>query len=262
MNYVSSNLEGGLGNYLFQISAGYALSLRDNKKYICFLNDVKRGHTHISKYFDNIFRNINFTEFKFNSINYNELNFHYNEIPFFNENINLIGYFQSENYFINYSKEIRNLFSIDSKTYEILNQKYSNIINSEKTCSLHVRRGDYLYFPNHHPTLNVEYYKEASKHFPSDFLYVIFSDDINWCKSNLDFLNNKIFIEDNLDYQDMYLMSMCKNNIIANSSFSWWGAWMNKNENKKVIAPKNWFGAFLLNTHDTKDLYCKDWILI
>jgi hypothetical protein len=99
------------------------------------------------------------------------------------------------------------------------------------------------------------------KKMGNDKYYIIFSDDISWCKENLSFLNNKIFIEGNTDFQDLYLMSKCKNNIIANSSFSWWGAWLNTNKDKIVIAPKKWFG--ISNSHlDTSDLYCNNWVTI
>ena len=89
--------------------------------------------------------------------------------------------------------------------------------------------------------------------------FLIFSDDIVWCKNN--FVGDKfIFIEGEEDYIDLWLMSLCNHNIIANSSFSWWGAWLNKNNNKTVIAPKNWFGPN--KKLDPTDLYCKDWLVI
>jgi hypothetical protein len=89
-------------------------------------------------------------------------------------------------------------------------------------------------------------------------LFLIFSDDIEWCKSNLDFIKNKIFISGNLDYQDLYLMSMCNHNIISNSSFSWWGAWLNNHKNKKVIYPSRWFNF----SADTSEIGGENWIKI
>ena len=88
---------------------------------------------------------------------------------------------------------------------------------------------------------------------------MVFSDDLDWCKET--FLGNRFtFISGNRDYQDLFLMSMCKNNIIANSSFSWWGAWLNTNLNKKVIAPKKWFGPQLSLSSD--DIYPNTWEII
>ena len=92
-----------------------------------------------------------------------------------------------------------------------------------------------------------------------DITYLIFSNDIEWCKKN--FIGNQfIFIEGEKDYIDLWLMSLCKNNIIANSSFSWWGAWLNTNSDKKVITPKNWFGPAI--NHSTQDLIPEKWFMI
>ena len=111
--------------------------------------------------------------------------------------------------------------------------------------------------------MGINYYLNSLNYLKSitnsNFKIFVFSDDIKWCEENFGFLNNKTFISDNKDYEDLYLMSMCKNNIIANSTFSWWGAWLNKNENKQVIIPSKWFG--ISNSHlNTNDLYCDKWI--
>ncbi len=135
-------------------------------------------------------------------------------------------------------------------------------MSSDNTCSIHVRRGDYLNSPNHHPVQNMNYYMKAIKQMPKDSIFLIFSDDISWCKANFPDVPEKfIFVEGNADYEDLLLMSLCKNNIMCNSTFSWWGAWLNKNPNKKVIAPSVWFGPAYAN-HNTEDLYCEGWIKI
>ena len=105
----------------------------------------------------------------------------------------------------------------------------------------------------------MEYYRSAVDLIGKEKLFFIFSDDINWCKNNFDFIENKFFIENNKDYEDLILMSLCSHNIIANSSFSWWGAWLNSNPNKIIISPKKWFGN-KYNFHNTKDLYNEKWI--
>jgi hypothetical protein len=103
---------------------------------------------------------------------------------------------------------------------------------------------------------------KAIKKMPKDSVFLIFSDDIQWCKENFPDMPEKFrFIEGNKDYEDLYIMSHCKNNIIANSSFSWWGAWLNSNLEKTIIAPATWFGPTLQN-NDTTDLYCEGWIKI
>jgi hypothetical protein len=257
--YVSSHISNGLGNNLFQIAAAYGISNRDNKVPVFEFDNTYRQHSSIEIYVDNIFRNLIFVNKLTNFLTYNEINFEYNEIPKIDQNLKIFGYFQSEKYFYNCKEEILKIFDIDETNKKYLETKYNSVLDKD-TCSLHIRRGDYLKSNGAHPIIDLNYYKNALLNFNKDTTYLIFSDDINWCKQNFNFLQNKIFIENSKDYQDLYLMSLCNNNIIANSTFSWWGAWLNKNKNKKIIAPLNWFGAN--RNHNTKDLYCKNWIVI
>lgn len=250
---------GGLGNYLFQIATAYSISLRDNKKFICDINDIYSPHKTYNNYTPNIFRKLIFTSINQPLPIINEIGFEYNEIPKINDNFKLNGYYQSEKYFKNYKDEIINLFKIDNDTKEYLLKKYSDVILLD-TCSIHVRRGDYLKFPDIHPTQNIDYYHQSVKLMGDDKYYLIFSDDIEWCQNNFNFIKNKIYIRDNSDYQDLYLMSLCKNNIIANSTFSWWGAWLNENTDKIIISPKIWFGK--KTNYNTEDIIPKNWIKI
>ena len=140
-----------------------------------------------------------------------------------------------------------------------MNEKYKSLFN-KNTVSLHIRRGDYVNLSDHHLLLDISYYKNAVNMFKNIEKVVVFSDDIEWCKENLDIKNTE-FIENETDIVDLYLMSQCTHNIIANSSFSWWGAWLNKNDNKKVIAPKKWFGPKRNDLND-KDIIPETWIRI
>ncbi len=249
---------GGLGNIMFQVATTYSISLRDNKEMICDTKDMMVPHKPYTFYIDNILRKVKFSDKLINHTHIGEGGFNYSPIPKLDGDIKLIGYFQSEKYFITYKNEILDLFEIDDNTKNNLINKYGHILNQD-TCSIHVRRGDYLNLQNYHPTQPINYYKKAIKIIGDDKHFLIFSDDIKWCEENFNFLKNKTFVLGNLDYEDLYLMSMCKNNIIANSSFSWWGAWLNKNENKQVIIPSKWFG--ISNSHlNTNDLYCNKWI--
>ena len=255
---VSVNLMGGLGNNLFQISCAYAYSLKNKKE--LFLNNKKSGIVHgsLDSYKSNILKNINFSSEQMKNFKvYSEPFFNYNEIPFIDGNLLIQTYFQSEKYFKEYETEIRKLFLYSCDLSSSLN----NILNNNITCSIHVRRGDYLNYPNAHPTQNVAYYMKALKKIPNECVCLVFSDDIKWCKENFPEIEGKfVFIEGNKDYEDLFLMSQCNHNIIANSSFSWWGAWLNKNENKIVVAPSKWFGVG--SNYNTKDLYCNNWIKI
>jgi hypothetical protein len=260
MNYVISNLMGGIGNCLFQIATGYSASIRDNKEFFCNSKIPSNPHNPISTYLDNILRNIKFSDKNIDETHYNEKGFNFTQIPSVKNNLRLTGYFQSEKYFIENRDLILELFGIDKHTEVLLNEKYSHLFNS-KTCSIHVRRNDYVKLQEYHTLLDVNYYIDAVNIIGNDCQYIIFSDDIDWCKKNLTFIKNPYFVEGDLDYQNLYLMSFCDNNIIANSSFSWWGAWLNKNDSKIVISPKIWFGE--KNKHlITDDLYCHNWVKI
>jgi len=130
---------------------------------------------------------------------------------------------------------------------------------STSMVSVHVRRGDYLKLSDHHPACTLEYYDKAMSKFDG-CKFLIFSDDKKWCLENFNKENCEISFNSDA-VEDLQLMSLCDHHIIANSSFSWWGAWLGRNKDKKVIAPKEWFGP-AKNDHNTKDLYCKDWIVL
>ena len=261
MEEVSVKLIGGLGNYLFQIAAALSYSKKYNKKLVLTTDDSIVIHKHIDIYKHNILNSVeliqnkDFGDFKM----FNENGFNYKEIPEIPGNIYLNGYFQSEKYFKGYSEEIRKLFSYPQDYIDAIKEKYKYQL-SENTCSIHVRRGDYLNLPNHHPVQNMNYYMKSIKQMPKDSMFLIFSDDISWCKQNFPDLPEKFkFIEGNNDHEDLLLQSLCKNNIIANSTFSWWAAWLNANVDKKIIIPKEWFGS--ANSHfNIDDLYCENWI--
>jgi hypothetical protein len=260
MSIASTKLMGGLGNYMFQISAAYSIAKRDGKELICDYSDHMVPHKPFSEYTNNLFRKIKFSNNVGKYTHVGESGFNYKILPKIEGSVRLNGYFQSEKYFKEIRNEILNLFDLPEDIKKKVEGKYKGLLKQD-TCSLHVRRGDYLGLPNHHPTQTIEYYNDSINIIGLDKTFVIFSDDINWCKENLDFIPNKFFISGNEDYEDMYLMSLCNHNIIANSTFSWWGAWLNKNDTKKVIAPKQWFGVS--NSHlDTSDLYCEKWITI
>lgn len=243
---ISCRLQGGLGNQMFQISAAYALALRNNDA-ACFnlsvCNTPMQGNKSIT-YVNSIFskicdsKNLNF------EILYNEPNFSFNEIKY-SPNMLLNGFFQSEKYFYDFKEEIKNLFNLPT---DIVKKPI------DKLTSIHVRRGDYLKLQDYHLVLPKEYYLEAMDKIKGNFIF--FSDDIEWVKEN--FKGDNIFYSETGDeLMDLTLMSLCDNNIIANSSFSWWGAYLNKNKNKKVIAPKNWFGPN--GPTDINDIYPETW---
>lgn len=171
--------------------------------------------------------------------------------------VNLQGYFQSEKYFKQIENEIREDFEFHDHIYNPAKQMIDSV---DKPISLHIRRTDYLTLNNNHNNLDLNYYQEALENFENDRNVIVFSDDPAWCNEQELFSADRFLIsENNTNYVDLCLMSLCKDHIIANSSFSWWGAWLSKDN--KVIAPSKWFGPD--NAHlETKDLYCPDWIVI
>jgi len=254
---IGVNLAGGLGNYLFQISAAYSFALDNNDTLIIDESKIVTVHKHMSTYKTNIFRNLNYGLVFYENY-YPEPFFHYKEIPAI-KNLFINGYFQSEKYFKNNRNKILDLFSIDENSLRYINEKYKDIDFLNST-SLHIRRGDYKNLPLHHPICEMSYYHKAIDIIKPENL-LIFSDDINWCKESFkDYKNNIIYIDNNPDYIELWLMSMCKNNIIANSTFSWWGAWLNNNNKKIVVAPSRWFGSAI--KHEIKDLLLEEWIKI
>jgi hypothetical protein len=231
---------GRLGNQIFELASAIALALDNNDTYI-FPPWKYEPYFNLHNCFSNI---INPTK------TYTEPFFHYGKIPYSNtknEVLDIVGYFQSYKYFESHSDFIKQVFTTTH-----------NIPPQLNATSIHVRRTDYLKVPDCHTNLDMNYYRQAMSLCPSE-KYYIFSDDIAWCKGQ--FIGSQFqFIENNHETFDLDLMSKCANNIICNSSFSWWSAWLNNNPNKKIIYPKNWFGPAL--QHDTKDLMPqrKNWI--
>ena len=187
--------------------------------------------------------------------------FEFNEELFNNceDHVDLLGYFQSEKYFHNIKDEIKKDFSFDSTTVIECKKFIQSDIMSDNIISLHIRRGDYLWLSSYHPIPPLEYYEYALSKLPN-VPVLIFSDDIDWCMGQNLFDKDRFFVSNsNSEKHDMCLMSMCSHHIIANSSFSWWGAWLS--ESKKVFAPKVWFGSSL-NHFNTRDLYLNSWEII
>jgi hypothetical protein len=287
-------LMGGLGNQMFQYAFGKSMAshygcdlffdvdvYKGNKKrnlkqtqrsYELFIynNAQVRPMTHEMKrkLFGN--RLINYIKYKLNFNRkslYQEKTFSYNNEVFkLQTPVYLIGFWQSQQYFYDIRKSIRQDFqfnyeNIGAKNEEILFKIKENIFS----VSLHVRRGDYL-IENIYIASTLEYYLEAiqiiKKTIPMP-IFFLFSDDPQWVKTQLQpLIENSILVSNNVNensWKDLMLMSNCNHHIIANSSFSWWGAWLGANPNKIVIAPKKWFFDDKINT---ADLYPRDWILI
>ena len=181
------------------------------------------------------------------------------------KNFSITGFFQSEKYFIHYRQIVLKLFRFP-KIKNKLFKHYLDLIKHRNSVGIHIRRGDYLNNPKaryFHGILGQNYYKKSIcyiKQKVKNPIFFIFSDDIELVKKNHPFFNNKkyIFTDTKSSIYDLYLMSNCKHFIIANSTFSWWGAWLSKNKHKIVCAPKRWVRARI----STPDIIPENWIKI
>ncbi len=295
------HLKGGLGNQMFEYAAGIALathlgvefkldkSYYDNKEYegdaltqfydIPYFRDILNNFEtnaktatpqeanqyqpgFIGKVIDRL------TPRQFRTV--------YRETPYIfdpkffklRKNVLLKGYFQSEKYFKNYADVVRKQLTFNKQVRD-RDINVANQIQQQTSVSIHVRRGDYVKNPTASQILGsmqMDYFLKAKTIIEETLAgpvnYFIFSDDIEWTKTQFNEWGNVIYIDKsfgNTEVDDMYLMSCCHHNIIANSSFSWWGAWLNSNPNKLVVAPKKWFNQPGI---DTKDILPEEWITI
>jgi hypothetical protein len=265
---------GRLGNQLFQFSSaigiskkrGYEVAFPEENCSRFILNgpiDPKTGQMMNVKCdlldcFDipsSYFRSIG--EIHPSSV-YQEGDFKFNpEVLTLPQHTDLYGYFQDERYF----KENRDLLLSILKfkdEHESTAQEFISGINSEhQKVSLHIRRGDYTLYPNHHPVCSKDYYQSAMEKFsPEKIKFLVFSDDIEWCRE--EFKGDQfIFVDSGSPYSDLRIMTLCDHHIIANSSYSWWGAWLNTKTNKRIIAPSRWFGPAI--NKDASEIYCEGW---
>jgi hypothetical protein len=175
------------------------------------------------------------------------------------DDTDIFGYFQTEKYFKQFKKELLHEFTFKD---EILNKVKSlkNQIKSE-IISVHMRFGDYEMFTDVYPRPTEQYYLEAFAPLPKNANIILFSDNLDKASKFFNKLNKKFIIFEGLTkYQDMCFMSLCDYHILANSSFSWWGAWLSNS--KKVIAPKNWYGPSSNAPKQWHDIYCEGWELV
>ena len=249
---------GGLGNQMFQIATAYAHALRN--KFPCgfdlYNNNLPLQGNPAYNYKSTLYGTLSkITLADYNLEPYPEHTGEYRQIPA-KDNIILKGYFQSYKYFDDFRDEILELFLNDEARYSTLMRLNINFsVELHDSVSVHIRRGDYLKFPNNHPIPDMAYYIDALLQIKKEAdvrCILVFSDDIKWCKEHFNAPQAR-FIEGLPDCEDMLLMSLCNHNILANSSFSWWGAYLNQNPQKIVYAPKKWFGTAV--KHSWSDIY-------
>jgi hypothetical protein len=267
---------GGLGNQLFQIFTTMSCAIKNKKKFVFLENDNTGiiGKNSRDTYWKTMLRRLRPFLVKnveyFPSLNLTkELDFTYHEIEITNQNTCLYGYFQSEKYFKENYHTICRMLSIDQ-----LKEPFIDELNGVPSVSLHFRLGDYKKLPEHYHLMSYEYYETALKHIQqldkgvNYALYFCEEEDLDEVMIIVDELilafpttEFRRAPNDLKDWEQMLLMSCCRHNIIANSSFSWWGAYLNSTPNKIVCYPSNWFEEKLKH-NDTKDLCPDNWVKI
>jgi glycosyltransferase involved in cell wall biosynthesis len=258
LSFVTPTLAGGLGNQMFEIAAAASLA-KDNKAVLIVNNEehiLPNQGRNVNTYANNVFSKVFFDKSIKPQDIYRRDVCTYEPIPF-KPNLKLLGHFQSYKYFHHNSGYIKSLFAPDIETDINLSAKY----HPNSATAIQVRRGDYYKFPKHHPQISPDYFINAVKLTNASKIWV-FTDSPDWCKENLKFDIEVEYIQEE-DYLELYLMSMCKNLIISNSSFGFWAAYLNTNPNHKIYVPSVWFGeAMLAEGFNIDDLVLPEWIKV
>lgn len=288
-------LKGGLGNQLFQYAFGRALSEKTGQDLFfddAYFKEIKEGtirQYELDKFVADIDRSIPFfirntinVKYRYTTNKFLKIVSKFKPVHFFDEayfrydelilhtcggGVNYYdGYWQSPRYF----NAIRSILLEELKVRPLLSPlslALSEAIQKENAISIHVRRGDYVLNKktnSFHGLCSLEYYQQAIELFIKEEenpVFYLFSDDIAWTEANLKINDRPVYYvehtSDETNYEDLYLMTICKHHIIANSSFSWWGAWLNDYPLKRVVAPGKWFSD---DSIDKNDLIPAEWI--
>jgi len=278
-NYLGSN--GRLGNQMFQYAGLRGIAA--HKKYDWVIPAPESYGSSNYGLFD-CFEMGSVSESNFRQLNAKTFStglFEFDPEFFENcpDNINLHDYFQTQKYFLHIEDVIRSDFTFKEEILEPCKEIVNELVNP---IFIHVRRGDYINHQYAHPVCSIDYYEEALKHFDESSPVLVFSDDIKWCKEQSFFSVDRFMISEYketysqtsetkdgrikslIPYFDLCMMTLCSGGIIANSSMSWWGAWLIKNKTQPIIAPKTWFNSDYIksNNYNMKDLLPKSWIQV
>ncbi len=288
---IISRLNGGLGNQMFQYAIARKLALEHKTIVKLDLEDYSNAGVHpfclnnfnapfklaknldlayfgkIPDFGNPLWLRIKRRIFPVSDIFEKEFNYHPEIFKQTSRNTYINGYWQTEKYFA----DIRNILLKDFSPAHKVSDKTTKILNEiekRSSISVHIRRGDYVLNKStndFHGTCSLEYYRHASQLILGKInepTFFVFSDDIEWAKLNVELGCETYFVDHNnvnTAWEDLLLMSKCKHNIIANSTFSWWGAWLNTHAEKIVIAPSKWFNNAKL---DYSDVICDEWLRI
>jgi hypothetical protein len=261
ISYNHLGCNGRIGNQMFQYAALLGIAEKHGYEF-CIpssnFNDPSCDHQLFEVFELKNLKKENIKKlYNVNQIKESGFHFDYNLFETCPDNVDIFGYFQTEKYFLHAIDKIREDFTFKEDIIKDVND-YRNQIKSSEVISLHIRRGDYLKYP-WHGCCSLEYYEKALSLIDDNLPVIIFSDDPEWCLQQQLFESDRFYVsEHNTNSFDMCLMTLCDYHIIANSSFSWWGAWLS---NSNVIyTPQRWFGPPLSEQNNTSDLIPDNWI--
>lgn len=244
--YITGQLLGGTGNMLFQIAATCAVAWDNDAE--AYFPDLSAKPTLYQHVFSRCKMMPPSSEI---SVERGE------EFPIrFEPKMRLQGYFQAEKYFAPHREKLLKLFAPSTRDLNYIQKNYGWLIDQPNTVGIQLRyyRREVV---DGYPQYGKRYLEKAMAMFPETTLFIVSSDNLDYARSNIpSWAKNVVFIENEPHYIDFFLLSLCKNNIISNSSFGWWGAWLNQNEKKMVICPSLW------TIYSTEDIFPKDWIRI
>lgn len=285
---IAVKLQGGLGNQLFQFATAYAQNTDLNIDFDFLASQEPSSETFTQRSFElKLFPNIRFKELKQSDRKFflskgllHKIRRKLSQVTIVKQegndfvdipdakHIYLDGFFQSEKYFQHARQKILQIYEfpdLDARNQHIKNQIIAAGFHS---VSIHIRRGDYVkpHIANYHGLLPLDYYQEALRTLAAevpDLRLFIFSDDVSFARAEFTNFHNAVIVEgnDHAAWKDMALMSCCAHHIIANSSFSWWGAWLSTHAGGINIAPKNWFNAQVVD-FNIDDIVPQNWIKI
>lgn len=268
---------GRLGNQMFQYASLRGITLRNGYSAMVPPPDTKTTDQY------GLFECFTMTtdlEFGFqkNVPEYKVDQFHFSEELYYlcPDDVDIVGYLQTEKYFRKFSDQIKSDFTFRAEVVDKVLDSYEKYLK-DRPVFLHVRRGDpnlwwaYTNLPDHHPVCTPEYYQEALKHMDNYRQVIVISDSIDWCKEQEWLSGSRFIFSDqslnkfsdgaSVPYYDLCLMSLCSGGIIANSSMSWWGAWLIDQKDNPLVAPKQWFGK-ALDHYNMNDLIPEDWTVL
>lgn len=264
--YVIGKLSCQLGNNLFQIATTCAHAW-DHDAEAFFPDLTKKTEGMPTRYKHVLFRcNANKPE-KYLEYRWNqplEHNFSYCKIPY-HPNMQISGIFQTEKLFLHHREKILNLFAPSEEILNYINDKYGHLLSHPNTVGVQVRwfgiKSDSPWWPIL-AQYGYDFFDKAMRRFPKDSLFIVSTNNLKFAKENIPkWPANIIFLEEPY-YIEFYILSLCKDNIISNSTFGWWTAWLNQNPNKKVIAPFHWINTEWQKRMPANDVWPKEWIRI